>query len=690
MRRMTLNAKLVLSGITLALVPVIFVGLLSINRSTKSLDQAARREFVTASKSLAGMTQLALSEEIKLIKGLAMRPTIVQAASSVAKNGIHSSSAEIAQATLELSDLQKQVGDNYEIVVLSSTDGVVCADGLNGTNKGISVSDREYFKIAIQGKTNIGTVVKSKFSGNPVLPICTPVFSESGEVIGTVTVVMKPDFFGSIIENTKIGETGYAYLADQSGIIIAHPDKKHILSTDMKTLKGMEEITRKALKHESGSETYVYSGIEKIAGYAPVELTGWTVVVSGTFDEQFAAVYALRKILAIFGILILASAIIMSVIYARNLSRPIIRIIEGLNKVADQVTGASGQVSSSSQQLAEGASEQAASIEETSSSLEEMSSMTKQNADNAKQANQLMSGTKETVARASQSMEMLTTSMGEISRASEETSKIIKTIDEIAFQTNLLALNAAVEAARAGEAGAGFAVVADEVRNLALRAAEAAKNTANLIEGTVKKVKAGSELVVKTEKEFREVATSVGKSSELVGEISAASVEQSQGIAQISRAVGEMDRVVQQNAANAEESASASEEMNSQAYQMKDHVGELKSLIEGSKAGNGKDKLRGTVRVPLSGSGKGAHLKQLIPLGNLKNGTNCWEFKKCGREKGGAKTKQFGVCPAYPKHGKQCASMAGTFCGGKVQGTFASKLANCMQCDFYKSPYYEN
>ncbi|MEM5788178.1 MAG: methyl-accepting chemotaxis protein [Syntrophobacteraceae bacterium] len=276
-------------------------------------------------------------------------------------------------------------------------------------------------------------------------------------------------------------------------------------------------------------------------------------------------------------------------IIVRNITKPIARVVEGLTEGADQVAAASGQVSSSSQQLAEGASEQAASIEETSSSLEEMSSMTRQNAENANKANHLMNSTKATVSRAGLSMEQLTASMEEISRASEETSKIIKTIDEIAFQTNLLALNAAVEAARAGEAGAGFAVVADEVRNLALRAAEAAKNTANLIEGTVKKIKEGSELVVKTEQEFREVAVSVGKSGELVGEISAASVEQAQGIEQVNKAVGEMDRVVQQNAANAEESASASEEMNSQAEQMKNFVGALKSLVEGSN-GNGAAK----------------------------------------------------------------------------------------------------
>jgi len=260
------------------------------------------------------------------------------------------------------------------------------------------------------------------------------------------------------------------------------------------------------------------------------------------------------------------------------------RVIAGLTETAEQVASASGQVSSASQQLAEGASEQASAIEETSSSLEEMASMTKQNAGNANQANQLMVQTKETVSVASKTMEKLTTSMGEISRASEETSKIIKTIDEIAFQTNLLALNAAVEAARAGEAGAGFAVVADEVRNLAMRAAEAAKNTANLIEGTVKQVKEGSELVEKTDKEFREVAASVGKAVNLVGEISAASQEQAQGIGQVNKAVSEMDKVTQQNAANAEESASASEEMSAQAEQMKGFVEELATLVGGGNS----------------------------------------------------------------------------------------------------------
>ena len=286
-------------------------------------------------------------------------------------------------------------------------------------------------------------------------------------------------------------------------------------------------------------------------------------------------------------------ALVISYFLGRAITKPVNTIIEGLNDGADQVASASGQVSSSSQQLAEGSSEQAASIEETSSSLEEMSSMTKQNADNAHQADNLMKEANQVVSKANESMGELTTSMAEISKASEETSKIIKTIDEIAFQTNLLALNAAVEAARAGEAGAGFAVVADEVRNLAMRAADAAKNTADLIEGTVKKVNEGGDLVATTNEAFAEVAESSSKVGELVGEIAAASNEQAQGIEQVNTAVVEMDKVVQKNAANAEESASASEEMSAQSEQMKSMVGELVALV----GGRGKGAERGRTSV---------------------------------------------------------------------------------------------
>lgn len=302
-------------------------------------------------------------------------------------------------------------------------------------------------------------------------------------------------------------------------------------------------------------------------------------------------------------------AIILGISLTASITRPIGRVVQGLSDASEQVATASSQVSAASQHLAEGSSEQAASLEETSSSLEEMSSMTKQNAAHAGEARSIMQEARTVVEEVGGHMEEMAQAIDEITRSSEETGKIIKSIDEIAFQTNLLALNAAVEAARAGEAGAGFAVVAEEVRNLAMRAADSAKNTSDLIEKTIKAVHNGNQLTHQTQDAFKENVRLSTNIAQLIDEIATASDEQAQGISQINIAMAEMDKVVQRTAATAEESASSSEELTAQAEQMKGYVHDLETLI------GGKGKLRASeVKVirraqrreePLNSNGSG-------------------------------------------------------------------------------------
>ncbi len=307
--------------------------------------------------------------------------------------------------------------------------------------------------------------------------------------------------------------------------------------------------------------------------------------VSAQYQTDMASVSSQTSMLVtIISIISAIIGVILAIFIARSITKPINRIVGALSSGAEQVGSASEQVASASQSLAEGASEQASSLEETSSSLEEMSSMTRQNADNARQANGLASDASTAADKGMSAMNEMSSAMQEIKKSSDETAKIIKVIDEIAFQTNLLALNAAVEAARAGEAGKGFAVVAEEVRNLAQRSAVAAKDTSSLIEGSQKNAEAGVRSTAELVEILQNITGGIKKVTDLLGEVTAASDEQAQGVEQVNVAVGQMDQVTQQNASNAEESSSASEELASQAQEMQNIVQDLNSIVHGAKA----------------------------------------------------------------------------------------------------------
>jgi methyl-accepting chemotaxis protein/methyl-accepting chemotaxis protein-1 (serine sensor receptor) len=276
--------------------------------------------------------------------------------------------------------------------------------------------------------------------------------------------------------------------------------------------------------------------------------------------------------------LALAACALGSLVVART-TRELKKITSELGEGAAQIASAARQVASSGQTLAQGSSEQAAALQETSTSSEEIKALTRKNTSRTEAAAQDILETSKRVEDANRHLGTMVASMNEINASSDKISKIIKVIDEIAFQTNILALNAAVEAARAGEAGMGFAVVADEVRNLSQRCAQAARDTAGLIDESISKSTDGKNKLALVEAAIGAITESTGKVRILVEEVNAGSVEQARGVEQVASSIAQMEKVTQSVAANAEESASASEELSSQSEAVRAIVTRLTGMV---------------------------------------------------------------------------------------------------------------
>jgi len=594
---MAMSAKIILLIFVAGIIPLILISVLFLVFS----QQYIREEIDKSTRIYLEQTESLLDQYLDNVRTqVGYLATINRAINAVRQRSQVSGDSEEWKNTLATLDtFAKEVETEFGFsqLFITNQQGVVIYDSLHQIEGQNLQQQRGYIRDALGGTLTFSEIFHSDLLRRNLIVVSAPMRDPATrQIIGTINATLELQVIDDLVKDglDSLGETGDAYLIAADGLMLTNAkfgefsrDAALRRSIRTRAVELLSEPIRRGDDSFFAVEAYDdYVGDPVLGSMAVIRLGApWAgLIIEVDQAEAFANINLLRNIMLILLAAFSIFGIVLAVMIMRGINRTLIGITDSLGSGSEEVTAASHQLSASSQQLAEGSSEQAASIEETSSTLEEFSSMVKQNSENAGQAAILSNGARASAEKGNDQMEEMLRSMNELKKSSDEIAKIIKVIDEIAFQTNILALNAAVEAARAGEAGMGFAVVAEEVRNLAQRSAQAAKDTAEIIDRNIELSHRGVDLSEKVGDALKEITDQSKKVSELVDEISAAGQEQTQGAEQINKAVGQMEQVTQENSATAEESASASEELEAQAENFREIVGQLLLLVKGSKA----------------------------------------------------------------------------------------------------------
>ncbi|BBO66827.1 methyl-accepting chemotaxis sensory transducer [Desulfosarcina alkanivorans] len=617
----SISSKLILGGVTVVLIPLIIVGYLSFSKSETALQAVSMNQAQGIASDLARLTQNILESEKNTAAAMAGQKQIMDLAESVHVSGLEVSNNQSATFFKSLKRQFSKMGNHYQGVYITDAKGQIFTGVLESGDvyEGINIANRDFFqKAKNSSQAIISEMTISKATGKPIVMACSPIKSGGGAFLGVLGTVIKADYFTSLVAKRKIGQTGYGYMIDQKGLILAHPKTEHVLKLDVSGIGEMAEINKNMMAGDTGVEEYTFKGVSKIAGFAPVGVNGWSIGATQDQAEFLAASFSIRNSNIVVALLAGLITGIVVLFAARSIVRPVNAAVAGLKDIAqgegdltmrleavsrdevgelarwfnvfieklqgiirdiaggvETLSSSSTELSAISEQMTQGienvsdkSNTVSAASEEMSANMNNVAAAMEQSTTNTNMvatASEEMSATIDEIARnaekargisdeAANKASTASTNMDQLGTAAKSIGKVIETITDISEQVNLLALNATIEAARAGEAGKGFAVVANEIKELAKQTAAATQD----IKGKIESIQGTTSTTVAQIAEITGVITDV---NDVVGTIATAVEQQSAATKEIVTNVAQASQGIQEVNENVNQSSSVSVEI---------------------------------------------------------------------------------------------------------------------------------